>query len=442
MERPESTKETEKPEVDPPTKEVERPQLVPPKKTEVLTLLQLTKQNYDLMEMEQQQMGTNEQTMERKSQEFATRRQLTKQMETVKLQRWVMKSYLQSEIKPLEVTWRLGGKLKQRNQEMKEGLEKPALEVKQKLENLEQPLNIKDKKQRQAEFAQKLKQWLDSAQSMKVTHSMDQKQRLEEKLAKLLWSIDEEKGLASTSKFPSKFNVIDGETMPTNPQQIKILQNLAIILSLYEHGNYPHTTTGLNSIPGKIQSRKGGTPSKSNSVQSTSTCDKEMYKINNNQISVCPADKSSYLYQESESPLSDASSPRCDHFVNIDDLDVMSVGIDSDITSVDRDIRVVRHKKMTDPSPAYRQQFYIGCTWRYEQSDSSAIESCLTVSSQNSIEADESGNDSNTRLPTEHTQKQKRSKTSRQLKGKRDQIDYSSSEDSHWSIILQRDLKD
>ena len=344
-------------------------------------------------------------------------------------------------------------KLKQRLEKLSqwyERLEKQTQKIKQKLENLERPLNVQQ--------WQALKQsLLDSAQSeMKVVHSIDKKQRLEEKFAKLiekLHSLEKFAELAAQKKNERELKQIKRKNRlaPKLSQQDTILQSLATFLSLYEHGIYPHIsarTSGLSSLPDKIWSSKGlDTPSKSNlkswtenTVQSTNTCDKEACEhklrlINNNQTNnVHSAGKSSYLTQESESQLSDGSTTRCD--VNID---IMSGGIYSGVSSIDRDVCVVRRKTMTDPSPAYRQQFYAKHTWRYEQNDSNAMISWLPMSSQSSIEADESDNDIDTFLPTKRTRKQK-NKTDRQLKGK-DQIDDSSSEGSHWSIILKRDLK-
>ena len=445
MERPElmpSTNKMERPELVSPTKETERSELfplieeiilVPP--TDSLDLESSTKQKGLTLAQPTKQVEIEEQQ---------------KQLRELEL---LMKGMEGSEEK---LKQKLENHLQSLNQVMKEGLEKHPQEVKQKLEYLEQPLKKEDMKRWQAEFAQKLKHSAHSI--MKIARSTE---RLKENLAKSEKVLSLEK-FAQFAKNERVLKQMKGRnrlasirklSIPTNSQQVKVLQTMANFLSLYDHGNYPHTSgraSGLSSLPDKILSRKAvHTPSKNNwtvnTVQSTSTCDKRAHEhklilINNNQSSaVCPAGESSYLHQDSESQLSDASSyysARYDWFMNIDDLDIMSVGIDSDLQSIDRDVCVVRRKTMTDPSPAYRQQFYVKHTWRYEQNDSNTMNLCLPVSSQSSIEADESDNNINTCLPTKRTRKLK----NRQSKAK-DQIDDSSSNDSHWSIILKRDLK-
>ena len=141
----------------------------------------------------------------------------------------------------------------------------------------------------------------------------------------------------------------------------------------------------------------------------------------------------SYFHQESSNSSIYYESTLLDS--DIDDSG-MSVAIESDIlSSVDRDVRVVRHKKMTDPSPAYRLQFYAQRYWRHEQIDSN--ETIFYVPTDSSvIDADESESD----YDIEHTNRTKqKSKINTLIQEYPNMMDYSSSEDSsHWSIFLRK----
>jgi hypothetical protein len=154
-----------------------------------------------------------------------------------------------------------------------------------------------------------------------------------------------------------------------------------------------------------------------------------------------------YLRQESsnsstyyESALLDNSSMYYGSVLLDDDIDDsgMSVAIESDIvSSMDRDVRVVRQKKKTDPSPVYRMQFYAQRFWRHEQVDSNETDSHLpTESSVIDADADESESD----YDIEHTNRISNSKRKSKINGEyQNPMDYSSSEDSsHWSIFLQK----
>ena len=333
------------------------------------------------------------------------------------------------------------------------------------MENLDmQQVNLKDR-QKLVELSQETMELTQSVKCVNERQRFEESAKLVrslENISKLVRSLDKE----NTSKLVQSANQKEKQVLGqkerkryasaskrsiynnTMPQQSKNLLDLATLLSQYEHGDYQQITSGhtstLSSMPDIVKTRPRKTihcPSKNNlktwTVQPTNASDKEAYdlklRLMNN---VCLA---VYAHQENESQLSDVSSyysATYDQFMSIDDM--ISVGIDSDIQSIDRDVRNVWHKTMTDPSPAYRQQFYAKHTWRYEQNDVSAINPYLPVLSQSSIEADESDIDINAPFPNKRTRKQK-NKTNRQLKGK-DQIDDSSSEGSHWSIILKRDL--
>lgn len=141
-----------------------------------------------------------------------------------------------------------------------------------------------------------------------------------------------------------------------------------------------------------------------------------------------------YLRQESSN-----SSIHCDSALLDNDIDDsgMSVAIESDISSMDRDVRVVRRKKMTDPSPAYRLQFYAQRFWRHEQIDSNETDFYVPTESS-VIDADESESGYDIIENTNRTPKQKSKISSRrQLKDEyQNQINDLTSDDSHWSIFL------
>ena len=112
--------------------------------------------------------------------------------------------------------------------------------------------------------------------------------------------------------------------------------------------------------------------------------------INNQSNPSSTSGDPSHFHQESSNSSIYYESALLDS--DIDDSG-MSVAIESNIlSSVDRDVRVVRRKKMTDPPPAYRLQFYTQRYWRHEQIDSN--ETVFYVPTESSvIDADESESD-------------------------------------------------
>ena len=374
------------------------------------------------LKKEQLKLELSKKEMERKKLELAYSME-TKKLELKKEQLKLELSKKEMERKELELAYSL---------EMKLGLElsqQLAKDMKQRLQKLVQRREPSEKVIQQ--IKEEVKQLKEIEQQITKKHGLLQ-------LEKITQSTDH------TEKEQVQKQNLGGNI----PQLIyKVLYSLATILSQQEHGNHQQIISGhknmLSSMPKKSKCKKNSTKIvTTNTIQSL---EKEMEVklglINNNQIY-----DDANSYQASEFQLfSDTSTYSVMSGASLDDqvTDDLTMEIDSDEISIDRDVHIVRRKKITDPSPVYRQQLYAKRTWRYEQTMLNTMNSYLSASAQSSVDADESNSDIDTCPAIERTRKQRKCTYTIDRKPKGIYHGYSSSEeDSHWSIILERDLKD